>query len=415
MTVEYEPAPKPAPLWLLPLTIAVLAVALLWAVQQFREQDVSAFGGRAQPTTPQPEQLADGSPLPDVPEELTSRFGEDVVVARRLDEVPPAVDRDCRESFAANDDPPRAGLHELITGSDVSASHLGPEVLTSLSIAVDDAPPGYPREVAISCIAEPDGDEWRMPFRPLLDFALDGRPGATLAGRDRPPPNRGTTDAIRTRLVSIPVGTRWAVQPRGGWWLAYDVSETSWALLTLNEAVSDQDPLRVVFVDGTGDVVAERGVGPTRSAAQADHSDDYELVAGSVREILDKLDRGPLRVCEPGNRTMCVWLSLDELGDVLAHAGFGPHPLDTPPMGYVGLCPKAGQLQGSVTTARFDTDGSWAGGPTDRGLDQYKVSYEAGKVVVDLSEHVTGDPAEGDGEAGRAKCEFSGKARGKAQ
>lgn len=415
MTVEYEPAPRPAPLWLLPLVIAVLALALLWAVQHFREQEVAAFGGRAQPATPQPAQLANGSAPPDVPEELTSRFGEDVVMTRRLDDVPEAVDARCRQSFATNDDPPRAGLHELITGSDVAASHLGPDVLTSLSIAVDDAPPGYPREVAISCIAEPDGDTWRTPFRPLLDFALDGRPGARLDGEDRRPPSRGTAQAIRTRLVSIPVGTRWAVQPRGGWWLAYDVTDTSWAVMTLNAAVGDRDPLRVVFVDGTGDVVAERGVGPTRSAAQADHSDDYELVAGSVREILDKLDDGPLRVCEPGNRTMCVWLSLDELGDVLAHAGFGPHPLDTPPMGYVGLCPKAGQLQGSVTNARFGTDGSWAGGSNNRGLDQYQVSYEAGKVVIDLSEHVIGDPKEGDGAEGRAKCLFSGKARGKAQ
>lgn len=412
MTVEYEPAPKPAPLWLLPLTIAVLALALLWAVQQFREQDVSAFGGRAQPTTRQPTQLADGSDLPEVPEQLTSRFGDDVVMTRRIDEVPPDVDASCRQSFASNDDPPRANLHKLITNSDVSVSHLGPDLLTSLSIAVDDSPPGYPREVQIACIAEPDGDSWRMPHRPLLDFALDGRPGATLQGRDRRRPDRGAAKDIRTRLVSIPVGTRWAVQPRGGWWLAYDVAETSWALLTLNDAIGDQDPLRVVFVDSTGGVVAERGVGPTRSAAQGDHSDDYELVAGSIREMLDKLDRVPVRVCEPGNRTTCVWLSLDEFGDVLAHAGFGPHPLDTPPMGYVGLCPKAGQLQGSVTTARFGIEGSWAGGPTDRGLDQYKVSYEAGKVVVDLSEHVTGDPREGDGETNRATCLFSGKARG---
>ena len=44
MPVDYEPAPKPAPLWLLPLVIALLALALLWAAQQFTDRDVGGFG-----------------------------------------------------------------------------------------------------------------------------------------------------------------------------------------------------------------------------------------------------------------------------------------------------------------------------------------------------------------------------------
>jgi hypothetical protein len=437
MTVDYEPAPKPAPLWLLPLVIALLALALLWAAQQFSDRDVGGFGGRAQPTTEMPESLADGSAPPEVPEELSRRFGDDVVMARRLDEVPRKIERSCRRAFRTASDPGRRRLSKLIRSSDVSSAHLGPEILTYLSIAVADAPPGYPREVQIACAARPKNKGWQAP-PPLLDFALDGRPGVTVPSiaEKEPASNAGApsgdaTDAqasaserssvtvqrpsMRTRLVQIPLGARWAVVPRGGWWLAHDVSETSWTLLPLNDAVADADPLRVVFIDATGDVVAERGVGPTRSAAQQDHSLDLELVAGAVPLVIDNLREGPMRVCEPGSQTLCVWLALNELDEVLAYGAFGPHPLDTPPMGYVGYCPRAEQFQGSVTSGRYRTDGSWAGGPGGRGLDRYAVRFEANMVVVDLNEHVAGDPASGEPENNRANCYFTGtRPRGKA-
>lgn len=450
MTVEYEPAPKPAPLWLVPLTIALLALALLWVANEFTDRDIGGFGGPAQPETPVPATLVDGSTPPDVPEELTRRFGEKVVVAERLDDVPNRIDRSCRRAYAGSNDPARRRLNRLIRSGDLAAAHLGPDALTQLSIVVDDAPPGYPREVQVACVARRTADGWQPARRPLVDFALDGRPGARLpsateqrtedaepqadestdsdgapTSSDAPASDEPTTPtaaasrtvehpAVRTRLVQIPVGARWAVQPRGGWWLAYDVSDTSWTLVTLSDAVTEQDPVRVVFIDATGDVVAERGVGPTRPASHADHATDYELVAGSVPEILDKLGNRPMRVCEPGSRTLCVWLSLNELDEVLAHAAFGPHPLDTPPMGHVGHCQKAGQFQGSVTSARFRTDGTWAGGPVSRGLDRYTVRFEAGMVVVDLAEHVTGEPASGDPDDKAVQCSFTGtRPRGK--
>jgi Rieske Fe-S protein len=435
MTVDYEPAPKPAPLWLLPLVIALLALALLWAVQQFSDRDVGGFGGRAQPTTEMPESLADGSTPPEVPEELSRRFGDNVVMAKRLDDVPAKVERSCRRAFSNASDPGRRRLSELIQSSDVSAAHLGPDALTYLSIAVADAPPGYPREVEIACAARPKNNGWQAP-PPLLDFALDGRPGVTLpsiaereTSADASEPSADATSAaaserpsvslqrpsVRTRLVQIPLGAQWAVVPRGGWWLAHNVAETSWALLPLNDAVGDADPLRVVFIDATGDVVAERGVGPTRSAAEQDHSLDFELVAGAVPEVIDKLRKGPMRVCEPGNRTLCVWLALNELDEVLAYGAFGPHPLDTPPMGHIGYCPKAKQFQGSVTSGRYRMDGTWVGGPARRGLDRYTARFEAGMVVVDLNEHVTGEPATGEPRTNRANCRFTGtRARGKA-
>lgn len=450
MTVDYEPAPKPAPLWLLPLTIAVLALALLWVANQYTDREIGGFGGPAQPETPMPDTLADGSTPPEVPEELARRFGAEVVLVERLDEVPNRIDRSCRRAYAGSDDPARKRLSNLIRSGDLAAAHLGPDALTYLSIVVEDAPPGYPREVQVACIARRTSEGWQSARRPLVDFALDGRPGITLpsvteqvagaadarsdapadaspaaAALDTPTSDASAAasagasrtvehPAVRTRLVQIPVGTHWAVQPRGGWWLAYDVSDTSWTLVTLNDAITEQDPVRVVFIDATGDVVADRGVGPTRPASQADHATDYELVAGSVREILDKVRKRPVRVCEPGNRTLCVWLGLNELDEVLAYGAFGPHPLDTPPMGHVGYCPKAGQFQGSVTSARYRTDGTWAGGPVNRGLDRYTVRFEAGMVVVDLSEHVTGEPATGDPGDGAVECEFTGtKPRGK--
>ena len=77
-------------------------------------------------------------------------------------------------------------------------------------------------------------------------------------------------------------------------------------------------------------------------------------------------------------------------------------------MGYIGYCPKAGQFPGSVTSARYRTDGSWGGGPGSPGLDRYTVRFEAGMVVVDLSEHVTGEPRSGEPDDGKAECEFTG-------
>jgi hypothetical protein len=404
MTVDYEPAPRPTPLWALPVTIAALALALLWVVHNYYSNpEVGGFGGRAQPSTPMPEALADGAALPEPPEPLTDLFGDNVVMTKRLAEVPDEVEKRCRQRYANDDGVARERLHELLESSAVTASHIGPDALTYLSIAVDEAPPGYPDEVTVACVARMDGQAWETPNSPYLDFALDGRPGARMTDPD-----------LRTRLVQVPVGARWAVQPRGGWWLAYDVRETSWALMTLNDAITDGDPLRVTFVDSTGEVVADRPVGPTRSAASSDHSADFELVAGDVPVVLERISNSPIRICDPGNATLCVWLAFDERQDVIAYAGFGPHPLDTPPMGYVGYCPKADMLQGSLTSAQFNTDGTWAGGPGNRGLDRYTVRYEANKVVVDLSEHVRGDVADRDEDEveAEATCEFDGAGKG---
>jgi hypothetical protein len=143
-----------------------------------------------------------------------------------------------------------------------------------------------------------------------------------------------------------------------------------------------------------------------------DHSADFELIAGNVVDVLDRLEKGPLRACEPGDTIVCVWLAFNEQKEIMAYAAHGPHPLDTPPMGYVGYCPKADLMQGSVTSAQFRLDGTWAGGPNNRGLDRYAVRFEAGKVVIDLSEHVIGDPAEGNAVDAKANCIFATRARG---
>lgn len=402
MTVEYEPAPRPTPLWTVPATIIVLALALLWVVRTYGDADVGGFGGPALPSTPKPEMLADGSTPPAVPAPLARLFGDDVVLAQRLTSVPDEVEAHCRQHYAQDDGPAREHLHEVVDSADAATTYLGPDALTSVSIATAASPPGHPAEVSISCIARQGDDGWETADKPAIDFALDGRSSARM-----------TDPTLRSRLVQVPVGARWAVQPRGGWWLAYDVRDVTWALVTLNDAIGDDAAMRVTFVDATGDVVADRPVGPTRSAASADHSADIELVAGDVPIVLDRLDEKPIRVCDPSDAAMCVWLAFDDQREIGAFAGFGPHPLDTPPMGYVGYCPGAELLQGSLTTAQFGIDGSWAGGPVDRGLDRYTVRYEANKVVIDLSEHVRGDPAEGDAVEDAPQCTFTGKATGK--
>lgn len=402
MTVEIEPAPRPTPLWVVPVVVAVLALALLAFAQRYTDREVGGFGGRALPPTEVPTTLVDGSRLPQVPDPLRELFGSNVVMAERRSSLPDRVRRQCRRPYVDSGDPALGRLQDLIGSADVTAMHMGPDALTHLAVAVDDVPPGYPNEVEVACVARWDGERWRTPGKPYLDFALDGRPGARL-----------TEPQLRTRLVQVPVGARWAVQPRGGWWLGYEVAGTSWVVMTLTDGIRDVDPMRVTFVDGTGTVVAERAVGPTRPAWVGDNSTDLELVAGEVAEVLARLREGPLRTCAPGDDTICVWLSLNEQQEVEAMAGFGPHPLDTPPMGYVGWCAGAEQLQGSVTSARFLPDGTWAGGPTDRGLDRYEVRFEVGRVVIDLSQHIAGGQAEGEPVTGQPSCEFRGNANGK--
>ena len=401
MSVDYEPAPRPTPLWAVPATIIVLALALLWVVRTFGDTEVGGFGGPALPSTPKPEVLIDGSAPPAMPAPLARLFGDDVVLAQRLTSVPDEIDATCGEHYAQDAGPARENLQEVVDSAGAASTYLGPDALTSVSVAVAATPPGYPGEVAISCIARVGDDGWESADKPLIDFALDGRPGARMSD-----------PTLRSRLVQVPVGARWAVVPRGGWWLAYDVREVTWAAVTLSDAIRDDAAMRVTFVDSSGDVVADRPVGPTRSAASADHSVDIELVAGDVPIVLSRLDEAPIRVCDPSDTAMCVWLAFDDQREIVAFAAFGPHPLDTPPLGYVGYCPDAELFQGSLTTAQFGIDGSWAGGPADRGLDRYTVRYEANKVVVDLAEHVRGDPAEGDAVEDAPQCVFDGEATG---
>lgn len=382
-------------MWTLPVVVGALALALLAVINRYIDAPTDPVAGHSLPPSPVPQRLADGSIPEQPPAVLEERFAEPVVLSRRLDVTPEDVEAACRRPYHPERGPAIARLQGIIDSAEVTAVHVGHDALTHLATGSHPVPPGYPSEIAIACVAQPVDGGWETVRRPLIDFALHGRAGAGLGDGD-----------LRTRLAEVPVGASWLAQPRGGWWLVHEVEGSPWALVTLPQAVGDNQVARVLFLGERGQVIEDRNLGPTASAADADHSLDRELIAGDVTEVLRALEEGPQRVCAPEGDELCVWLALEER-EVIAYAGFGPHPLDTPPLGYVGYCEPARLLQGSVTSAQFRRDGTWAGGPIARGLDRYGVRFETGQVVIDLSEHAPGPPAEGEPVEGRPRCTFT--------
>ena len=395
---QYEPAPRPAPPWATPAVITVLALLAVYVVLNYRPDAPEPLTQAAVAQAEQPPAtLADGSPVPEIPQSLANRFAEPVVLTRRVDDPPARVATTCNAVPFGNpdEDPAARRLEQLIEQADPVDVRVSPEALTYLLIGSASTPPSYPENYQASCLSRYVDGQWDEPVR-WLGFASDG--GRAAGAREQ---------GIESQLVRVPPRAAWIVQQRPGWWLAHDVAGTPWVQLPVRPG--DGEPgSRTVFLDDDGTVLADRPLLEAPEVQEETSGQQSTLVAGDVQEILaDLREYGPRYFCAD-EADACVWLSLVG-NEIVAVSAFGPYSLDVPPFGYVGYCPSTDAFEGSTTTSRFNLDGTWANGPANRGLAQYGVRIANENIVVDLDQRQLGDvPEDTEGTGSDGACVFDG-------
>lgn len=387
VTIEYEEVRSPPP-WLTPMAISIVALLAVFVVtraavgnepEQIRISQTSA--GNV------PETLADGSPLPELPEAVTSRFEAPVIGTARVADVPESLGDQCARPFSQEqiDGPALQRINDVVDEGVIVDLRMGPEVVSVLRTGTADSPPAWPDTWVLSCLARHEDGEW-IARPPRLDFARSGDRGAA-----------DSVPGVTARITDVPTDAGWAVQERDGWWLAAPAQPGGWIQLMVSSEQA-AEPLRVVFLDEEGNLLEDRTLPPPGGpeAVVGDESDDRRgrgrtLTIGTVDEVLAAVEDGPVRACED-DLQICVWVSLVG-SELAAHAASGSHHLDVPPFGELGWCPGADRFQGTVTRSQFAIDGSWRSGIAPRGADAYPLRFVSGEVVVDLDGRMPGDPA----------------------
>ena len=295
------------------------------------------------------------------------------------------------------------------------------------AVAVE-APPGWPDGVEVACLAVPRAGE-AVGRLPTVDRFAPPSPTHTL------PLGAGHAGGgQRLTTYQGPAGSAWAVQDRGGWWLAHRLDATGRVTVAQATAEDEQAPLpRVAFLDRLGrplslvseetdrqrkQVSAHLGWRQPRPAPV-----DAVLDLGPADVVRGTLAAGPLFRCHAPS-AVCVWVTLvgddpavvdpDNVGRILALDAAGPHVMAVPPVGEVRWCPSTGWFEESWTGSTFTPDGWYAGGPAPASLDRYDVAERDGRLVVDLREWRPGAAASvgrrvGRGRRGRATCSASAR------
>lgn len=394
---DYEPAPRPAPPWATPAVVAVLALLAVYVVINYRPDSPEPLAQSVSGSEEAPATLADGSPVPELPQLLSNRFSEPVVLTRRVEELPEPLAAICNSVPFGNpaEDPAAQRLEALIQQAEPVDMRLGPEALTYLLVGSASSPPSFPDDYQASCLSLHVDGEWQQPVR-WVGFASDGARAASAVDQ-----------GIESRLVRVPPRAVWIVQQRPGWWLAHDVAGSPWAQLPLRPDAGEGGT-RTVFLDDGGAVIADRPLLEPADVQEETSGQQSNLVAGDVQQILADLRAyGPRYFCAEDVEA-CVWLSLVG-NEIVAVAAFGPYSLDIPPFGYVGYCPATDSFEGSTTTSRFNLDGTWANGPANRGLAEYGVRVVDGQLVVNLDQRQLGEVApDGEGTGNEGACRFDG-------
>ena len=399
---EYEIVRSPPP-WLTPLAIGMVTLFAVFVVTRAATMgDADTIALSAAPEGAIPTALADGSPLPEVPEEITGRFAAPVVGTAPVSDLPEGLDEICAQPFSVDqvDQAAVERIDAVLSDGDIVDQRLGPDALTVLRVGEADSPPDWPRAWFLSCLGRYDDGDWAA-RAPRLDFARSGDRGAT---DDQP--------GVAARPVKVPPEATWAVQERDGWWLAAPVEPDGWVQLMVPLDRS-RAPLRVVFLNDGGNVLADEVVtiptslpGQTDDDADGAPAGDRTLDVGGVDQILSAVTEGPVRRCAD-NLNVCVWITL--VGSELqAHAAHGTHALDVPPFGELGWCPGSNRFQGTLTRSQFLPDGSWRAGVAPRNADAFPLRFSSGRVVVDLGERLIGEQATGEPRPSTI-CVFSGE------
>jgi hypothetical protein len=304
-----------------------------------------------------PTSLADGSELPTVPEQITSRFAAPVLGSARVAQVPDSLGDRCARPFDEERLDPAAyeRITQVVASGSATDVRIGPEVVSVLRTGAADSPPGWPNTWVLSCLGRFTDDGW-VARPPRLDFARQGDRGAS----DSEP-------GVTARVARVPGRATWAVQERDGWWLAAPVQPGGWMQLVVATERRD-DPIRVIFMDAEGEIVAdERLARPGEDLADAQQrrrASGGTLEIGAVGEVLSAVEEAPTRMCA-ADLDLCVWVS--QVGSELqAHAAHGPHHLDVPPFGELGWCPGARRFQGTMTRSQFNPAGAWRSGRSRR-------------------------------------------------
>ena len=231
------------------VTMGLIAIAAVTMVIAFGQVAATDGAGRSDIGDGSPPRtLVDGSPVADVPENVTNAVDGPVLGAAVLDAVPDGL-AGCGRDMAGEivwDTPPRPET-VLLTTDALHVSLVGTS--TNFMMPAPERAAGEPQRWRLECMSQAPGT---------------GNSGSTLGPADE---GGGTWSTccdeaglgVAVARTSAPDHAAWALQDRGGWWLAYPVRDGS---VTVTWATRDGTGSSwVLFVDADGLVLEETAVG----------------------------------------------------------------------------------------------------------------------------------------------------------
>lgn len=220
-----------------------LALLLVVGASSCRTEDRGPAAGTDPPSSPEtlPTQLADLSPLPELPDEVVDAFDRPVVGAKLVDEAAPLVSICSRENDEAV---------EFLNG--YVSPHGG-------SVQFEGANEKFGRLVA-ACDAVWDGDAIELVgggFAPWTDDAKLRSSGGGLSPASAP---SGADLAFLS--TPVPDHADWLVHEHGAYWVAYPVADGLPVRIAGTHRAGEIESFRahLVFVDGEGERISEADV-----------------------------------------------------------------------------------------------------------------------------------------------------------
>jgi hypothetical protein len=242
--------------------IAVAAVALVVVAARVAgggtdDEDDGLEGGV-------PSTLVGGIEPTVVPGAVLTSVDQPVIGAAHLDEVPPEVMDSCAAGFGevawAAGDPKLDSA--LATTDSLQLSVIGAGQMNE-EMGFDTGGGPQPERFRITCTARDTEDGWQTDsngFEPIMgDQQFEQMGGGSFCCDEN---GLGTA----TEVAEAPEGADWALQERGGWYLAYPVDKDRQVLLTWKYREQNMGPggpptTTVMWVGGDGTIVGETSTG----------------------------------------------------------------------------------------------------------------------------------------------------------